>query len=554
MSVQSVAQNVARSQSVSIVTPQHLANLPEDKVKQFENFRDRTRSLNESKEVLEIAREEIAYFTERLFTKSPEELEAIGAVYNRDVEFSPLEGFAARLPTHLLEDAFASKYFYETLMTHPTLLSAYQLVEAAGFVGAAGNRVPKENPLLQANHSFTFEDFGFPARVPSQDDGVEESTTKCLALGGTLSWINHKFPSHYIMGSAMPDLWSDMALAAGAKMGMLTFVGCDGDVGTTTKQLTRYASAQELLRRDPAIHNHPYADQILPSGETVKDFLIRNGLRHLGAALKPGPGIAERYKPLITEYGCSVVEVYDPGCTNLLERSVAELRDVYGDSIEILAGRIPPDPDEKRFEKYLMRLAAHRVTVRIGLLDGKICKTFKVSGGMAPENFQTAVRCVNLADEIVRSSNYPLIVSVESGASERLGTSAAGGIAGVSISGSLCGTTLEHIPVMYEYIGNAKPYSGEASEATKRKSGRVNALGHPLQVEGVSGKVCRTQGAPVDPMARRFHDYMVGLTKGTRFQRGGSIINILRDHTSLGAEITKFSGLAVESARVHIHP
>jgi hypothetical protein len=536
---------------ISVPLPSRLPRIDCGLLKDFQNFRDRERSLNERREWLEIARGEIAYFTERLFTQPSDYLEAIGATYNRVPGYSPLSGFPSRLPQDVLEDAFVRKFFYETLMTHKTLLTSYQGVESAGFVGVRGGRIPDGHPLLQKTTAYTFENFGFAPRVPL-DDGVDESTTRCLASGGSLSWITHSFPSQVIMGSAMPDLWGDMGLAAGAKMAMLMLVGCDGDVGTPEKQLLRYQSAQELIRRDPGIHLHPDRDFVLPSGDKLHVFLERLAFRHLGAALKPGPGIAERYRPLIVDHGCKVVEVYDPGCTNLLERSVAELRDAYGDSIEILAGRIPPERDDEKLFRYLCRLGKHRVTFRCGLLDGKICKTFKVSGGAAPMNFQTSARIANMAEAVEAECGHPVIVSVESGASERLNTAIAAGIAGVSISGSLAGTTLEHSPPMYEFVGGESQYSGEASEVTKVKSGRVNAVGDPLQVEGVSGKVVRPRGAPLDSLGRRLQDYLVGVVKGNRFQRDDSVLAILADDPTIGSEIILFSPEAVAAAQVHI--
>lgn len=546
-----------------------LAQLPQD----FATYRDKHRTLNERCEWLEIARAEIAYFTERLYHHSSDHLEAIGAVYRHVSDYSPLKGYQSRMPQSVLEEAFIKKFFYETLMTHKSLAVAYQLVEAAGLQTAAGNRFPADHPLMQTSataasssdnshkcgiavrdpRAYTFEDFGFPARTPNPRDQITESTSKALAMGGTFSWLNHKFPSQYVMGSAMPELWSDMSLAAGAKMFMLMLTPCDGAVATPERQLLRYRSAKELIVRDPAIICHPDRDYKLPSGELLKDFLISRALMHLGAAVKPGKDIAEMYKPLIVDEGCRVVEVYDPGCTNLLLDSVRRLRDAYGEDLVILAGRLPPDADPESLLQYVTELNRERVTLREGLLDGKICKTFKVSGGMAPMNLQTAARTVQNAERIREESGQPVIVSVESGASERLGVAVAAGVAGVSISGSLAGTVIEHVPALHEFSGKRKPYGGEASEEVKTQGGKVNAVGDPLQVEGASGSVKRNGAPGVQSLAQRTHDYLVGITKGNRFGRQDSVIGTLVDSPSSGAELVRFSGAAIAAANVHLH-
>jgi hypothetical protein len=532
----------------------------------FVRYRDRQRTLNERAEWLEFARGEISYFTERLFNHPLEHLEAIGAVYRPVSGYSRLKGFQSRLPQDVLEQAFVKKFFYETLLTHPSIVSAYQAVEAAGLQTAAGNRFPTDHPLLRTSQycsttartnepakAYTFEDFGFSAHIPNPRDEITESTSAALASGGTLSWLTHRFPSQYVMGSAMPELWSDMSLAAGAKMFMLMITPCDGAVATPEEQLARYRSAQELIRRDPAIRFHPYAEFILPSGEKLKDFLVARALMHLGAAVKPGDNIVEIYKPLIVEAGCQVVEVYDPGCTKLLLKSVRALRDHYGPDLVILAGRLPPDPDKESFLSYVTELNRERVTLREGLLDGKICKTFKVSGGMAPMNFQSAARIVHYSAEIQSESSQPVIVSVESGASERLGTAIAAGIAGVSISGSLAGTVVEHVPALHEFAGKAKPYGGEASEVVKIRGGKVNAVGDPLQVEGASGTVKRNGYPGVQSQAHRVFDYLVGVTKGNRFARQDSVIGTLVDAPESGAELVLFSDAAKAAANVHLH-
>ncbi len=540
--------------------PANYAYLPAD----FELYRDRQRTLPELKEWFEIARAEIAHFSERLFNHPHNYLEAIGAVYRPDPVYSPLLGFQSRLPQDVLEIAFVRKFFYETLMTHPSIAVAYQLIDQSGLRTAKGNRFPNDHPLLQVSgkngstsgatappRAYTFEDFGFPARVPNPQDTITESTTRALAMGGTLSWLTHKFPSQYVMGSAMPELWSDMSLAAGAKMFMLMVTPCDGAVATPEQQLQRYRSAKELILRDPAILNHPYRDFVLPSGENMKDFLTRCALRHLGAAIKPGKDIVKKYKPLIEEEGCRVVEVYDPGCTKLLLESVRRLRDAYGDDLEILSGRIPPDPHLPSLLGYTIELNKERVVMREGLLDGKICKTHQVSGGMAPMNVQTAARIIQHAEDIAGESGNPVIVSVEGGASARLSVAIAAGIAGVGISGSLAGAVVEQVPSLHEFAGGMKPYGGEASEVVKIKGGRTNAVGDPLQVEGVSGSTRRSGRAGVRSLAQNLFESCVGITKGARFERNDSVLGGLSD-PSLGEELILFSPDAVRTANVHI--
>jgi hypothetical protein len=82
--------------------PANYAYLPAD----FELYRDRQRTLPELKEWFEIARAEIAHFSERLFNHPHNYLEAIGAVYRPDPVYSPLLGFQSRLPQDVLEIAF----------------------------------------------------------------------------------------------------------------------------------------------------------------------------------------------------------------------------------------------------------------------------------------------------------------------------------------------------------------------------------------------------------------------------------------------------------------
>jgi hypothetical protein len=531
--------------------------------REFEIFRDSQRTLSQSRYLLEMARAEIAYFTERLFNHSSDHLEAIGAVYFPNPEHSPLKGFASRLPQHLLKRAFVSKIFHETLMTHPSIAVAYQLIQRAGLKTAAGDRFPENHPLLQVSggsngslsseqnqRAITYEDFGFSARIPQFGDQITESTTQALSRGATLTWINHQFPSQYIMGSAMPELWSDMSLAAGAKMFMLMITPCDGAVATPEQQLVRYRSAKELIFRDPTILDHPNRDLILPNGDTMKDFLTSSALRHLGAALKPGKKIVDNYRELIQDEGCRVVEVYDPGSTNLLLDSVKRLRDEYGEELVILAGRIPPDADLDSLLAYVTELNKERVTLRVGIAEGKICSTHEKSGGMAPLNFQTAARIIQHSKFISQGSGHQVIVSVEGGASKRLQVAAAAGIAGVSISGSLAGTVLEHIPCLHEFSGRARPYGGEASPVVKIAGRRVNALGEPNQVEGVSGSVARETNW-VESLSSRLHGYLVGASKGIRFMRQDSFIGVLTDPT-FGAGLVEFSSAANDQARLHL--
>ncbi|MFO0417288.1 MAG: hypothetical protein ACK5Y6_08375 [Pseudomonadota bacterium] len=530
-------------------TKQAQAALPsfEELKNDFTLFRDRQRSLDELNLWRDIAKEQIAYLSERIFLEEHSHLEAIGATYTG---YGQLHRPLNRIDQQVLEEAFIKKLFYEQLLMHPSILTAYQGIERAGFKGVSAAKFPSQHELLDTKNAFSFDDFGFLSRAPAPEDNVIESTTEAICRGAAFSWATHAFPSQYVMGSSMPDLWGDLGLASLAKLFCIAITPCDGDVGRREDQLARYISAKNLILNDPSINYHPYKDYMLPSGDKLGDFVKKRALAHLGAALKPGKGIAKKYAPLIEDHGCRIVEVYDPGCTNLIESSVAELRDSYGDKIEILCGRIPQDPDLKSFANLLIRLSKHRVTLRIGLLDGKICSTHAVTGGMAPENLQTAVRAINLHGQILAATGHHTPVSVEGGASSRLGLAIACGINAVGISGSLGGGSVEHIPPLFEYSNGRKPYSGEASPATKAKSGKLNAVGDEIQVEGYSGATQPRSGIP-NSIAKAVNDRLYGITKALRFMRYNSVIEAQGDPGSAQL-ITKFSPSASDAAKVHI--
>lgn len=495
----------------------------------------------------EVAQEEIAYLTERLYKLPYEHLKAIGAVYQTVPDESPLPGFAVRMPQFYLEQAHVQAFFYASLLTHPSLLAHYQLIEQEGFKAATGKRLNPNHLMFREGTAYTFGDFGFEPQSPDVYDGVEESTGKNIAKGGAYSWTNHSFPSLYLMGTAMPDNWGDLALARAAEVGTLAVCPLDGDTHDLRDQRARYQSARELIEKSPLIKYHPQRDYILPNGQTVAEYLPDFAKKHLALAVKPGTDIVKRYGDIIRDEGIKAVEIYDPGCTNLMLESTKALRDAFPDLV-IYTGRV--SGSAQNF-KHVTELNKERVTLEWGIAEGQICSTSETAGGLAPKNCQGAARTVNLADEIRTKSGKDVIAVVEAGATQRLTALVALGIAGYRTTNIVSGT-VEHIPNNMAWLINGKPwkpYSGEACPVTKKKGGLVDRMGNPINPEGVNGKT------PLNryylSLAYRTFSLLVGTVKGLRFLREDNIIETLNGGRNFSDAIPMFSQRAELAAKVH---
>src|SRR4051794_1368744 len=85
---------------------------------EFVRYWKGTNSIEQVREWSQIAEEEVAHFSERLYEHPHDHLQAIGAIYQTITGKSPLCAFPTRLPQEYLLKAHEDRFFYGTLMTH----------------------------------------------------------------------------------------------------------------------------------------------------------------------------------------------------------------------------------------------------------------------------------------------------------------------------------------------------------------------------------------------------------------------------------------------------
>lgn len=300
------------------------------------------------------------------------------------------------------------------------------------------------------------------ATSPQPDS--ERLSRRNLDESGIWSWVGKEVRRPVIL-SSMPDAsGSVMALAVAAMSGVLGFAPRNGIWSDIESQAELVSEAIRFLKDNPLLHS-------LGSDQEMVDFWLAN----LGTTVEPAEKALCRVEKLFN-LGVRAFRVYSPEGGIEMVETVAELRRVFGNQIEIFAGQVMHLEVARRLEN----VGADAIFIGVG--GGSPCTT-AVNAGLG---ITTARDLYLMRGEI----SVPIVID-GGGVGDNVAQALILGASAVSKAGEITGGTIESPggPWFLQKNGGSlyKPYRGEASPASKWLDGKIDVLGRPLYAEGVGG-------------------------------------------------------------------
>lgn len=263
-------------------------------------------------------------------------------------------------------------------------------------------------------------------------------------------------------GGAMPDIFgAPAALATMAACQALACIPRNGVFSDIARQADLAQAALDWLEDEPILQDR-----------SDKQTVLKMWRRNLVGVVEPDTKQGLTRARHLFEVGVRTFRVYSPEPGRDAEATVKELRQAYGQEIEIFAGQVTSVHQAQRLQK----VGADGLYLGVG--GGGRCTTAAKS--------DSAVDWPELVWQLRGEISIPVIV--EGGASDHIGVTLALGASGIGTTRMAGGGTIES-PGGLLYLVNQKnqwfkPYGGEASARTKFQDGKMMACNIPAFVEG----------------------------------------------------------------------
>lgn len=400
------------------------------------------------------------------------------------------------------------------LLNHPLACEAQLRLRQAGFIAVGGKSIAALDAAFEKHQAVTFDDYKL-GYIGATEAHTHEERTLAIQMQGMAAWTSSKMVTSPVMGASVPSMSSAWAIAEAALCGVQSFVPCDSYWTDPQAQTTMAARAIQYINEHPFLKVGRWNNTVLSNGQTVGQFVKERALRLVGATLKARPEHIIEQADRFAELGISSFRVYEAGATRNLQAAVRVLsRATHDEQRIIYAGQVGGVSQGRE----CVEAGAHALIVGVG--DGGLCSTADVAAVAA----NNPMVLYHLAQ-----ARLGVPIGADGGVGSRGPVAHAIGASFRMMAGSLAGGTAS---LRLVKLANGSdlvfdPEYGEASAMTKVHGRMIDALGIPMNIEGVEAR--RPFDVTSPHLAERLWVTYAGTAKALRFNGYSSLEELIHD-------------------------
>lgn len=371
----------------------------------------------------------------------------------------------------LLSKILREKVYYTTLMTMPSQLNAQIRLDQRGYVQAPRKDVAALKQFNETYKGVSWDDFKLHGDEKITDWKMNRASD--YLARGFFGFENNVFSSDINSIGPGPTISSPWMMATAAILGMTSFAPSDSIWTNIDNQIEFLDRAKWYIDNDPIFDVHPFKNEVLENGQTVKQYLKERAYRCLGAAIKPREEKTLQDVEKLLNVGINYQRIFEANGSSSLEETARLCKERFGQDIILIAGQIT-GPYQALI---LAEIGVNGFVTGMG--KGEMCTTQDAEE--ASVTTSDLLTCI-----LVNNAQTGVPNKIEGGLGGNYLVAQALGIECRSGTSSFTGT-VEQASLVFMVIDGklVKLQNGEASSDTKILSGFTDALGNPKNVQGV---------------------------------------------------------------------